>query len=445
MNPVRNFKNKMVENKNNVKSKPRRSFGLLRSKEGAISNGVKINKKLAIFSWSMYDFANTVFAMNVISLYFALWVTVDMKGEDILYSWALSGSMLLAAISSPIMGAASDRLGRRMPFLIFFTLICCVFTALIGVANKLFLGLLLFAIANFCYQSAAIFYNALLPQVSEKDRIGRVSGYGTGFGYFGTIAGLLLVRPFVLKYGRQAAFVPTAIFFILFSLPCFLFVKDRLVNKKERFELQIREAFRKIKQTFIHIREYPELFNFLIVVFIAFNAINTIIVFMSVYTKKVIGFSDPEIITFYIISTIFAIAGSFIAGFITDWLGSKRIFKGVLVLWCISLLLAIVSFNKSMFWIVGPLVGICLGATWTSGRALIVDLSPPQMVGEVFGFYGLAGKSASIIGPLIWGLVVWAFGFLGIFKYRLAIFTLLVFLVLSFVIFKKVSLKEWSF
>lgn len=403
-----------------------------------------MNKKLTILSWSMYDFANTIFAMNVISLYFALWVTVDMKGEDILYSWVLSGSMLLAAVSSPIMGAISDRLGRRMPFLMFFTLICCVFTALIGLANKLVLGLLFFAIANFCYQTAAIFYNALLPQISTKGRIGRVSGYGVSLGYCGAIAGLLLVRPFVLKMGRQAAFIPTAILFLLFSLPCFLFVKDRVVDKRNKFELQIKETFRKIKETLMHIREYPALFNFLIASFIALNAINTVMVFMSVYTKKVMGFTDPEIITFYIVSTVFAIPGSFVTGFIADRFGAKRTLSIVLGLWCISILLAAISFSKIAFWIVGPLVGICLGATWTSSRALVVDLSPPQMLGEVFGFYGLVGKSASIIGPLIWGLCVWTFGFLGILKYRLAILSLLLFLVLGLIILQKVpnSIQE---
>ena len=392
----------------------------------------------------MYDFANTIFAMNVISLYFVLWVTVDMKGGDILYSWVLSGSMLLAAISSPIMGAVSDRLGRRMPFLIAFTLICCVFTALIGVANKLFLGLLFFAIANFCYQIAAIFYNALLPQVSDKGQIGRISGYGTALGYCGTIAGLLLVRPIVLKYGRQAAFIPTAVLFILFSLPCFLFVKDRSVNKKNKFELQIRKTFRKIKETFVHIRKYPGLFNFLIASFIALNAINSIIIFMSVYTKKVIGFTDTEITNFYIVSTIFAILGSFITGFITDRLGSKRTLSIVLGLWCISVFLAAISFSKTVFWIVGPLTGICLGATWTSARALVVDLSPPQIVGEVFGFYGLTGRFAAIIGPLIWGLTVWVFGFLGILKYRLAIFSLLLFLGLGYYFLRKVPDKKYA-
>jgi len=386
----------------------------------------------------MYDFANTIFAMNVVSLYFALWVTVDMKGEDILYSWALSGSMLLAAVSSPIMGAISDRLGRRIPFLMFFTLICCAFTALIGLINKLVLGLLFFAVANFCYQTAVIFYNALLPQISPKGQIGRVSGYGVSLGYCGTIAGLLLVRPFVLRYGRQAAFIPTAILFLLFSLPCFLFVKDSLIETKDQFGLQIGRAFKKIKETFLNIKQYSGLFNFLIAAFITLNAINTLIVFMSVYTKKVIGFTDSEIITFYIVSTVFAILSSFVTGFITDRFGSKRVLSIVLGLWCISILLVVISFSKTAFWILGPLVGMCLGATWTSARALVVDLSPPQMVGEIFGFYGLVGKSASVIGPLIWGVCVWGFGFLGILKYRLAILSLLPFLILGFIILQKV-------
>lgn len=400
---------------------------------------MRINKKLTIFSWSMYDFANTIFAMNVISLYFALWVTVDMKGSDLLYSWVLSGSMLLAALFSPLMGAISDRGGRRMPFLIFFTLVSVLFTAFIGVANRLFLGLLFFAVANFCYQIAAIFYNALLPQVSPEKQIGRVSGYGTSLGYCGTIVGLLLVKPFVLRYGRQAAFIPTAILFFLFSLPCFFFVKDRFSEKRDRFKLRIKESFLKTRETFIHIREYPDLFNFLIAAFISLNAINTIIIFMSIYIKKVIQFTDSEIITFYIISTIFAVFSSFIAGFITDRLGSKRTLSAALGLWCVSLILIVISSSKTLFWVVGPLVGISLGATWTSARALVVDLSPPQMVGEVFGFYGLIGKSASILGPLIWGFTVWGFGFLGIFKYRLAVFTMLLFLILGYIMLQKVS------
>lgn len=401
----------------------------------------------------MYDFANTIFSMNVITLYFALWVTVDMKGEDIYYSWALSGSMLLAALSAPIIGAISDRLGRRIPFLAVFTIISCVFTALISIVSTLIIGLLVFVVANYCYQLADVFYNSLLPRVSEYKNTGRISGYGVSLGYLGTIAGLILIGPFALHYGRQMAFLPTGILFLLFALPCLIFVKDSRV--REDHHVGAKPGFRpkqnvtnaviigvtKIKHTLCDIRNYPNLVRFLIAAFIALNAINTVFIFMSVYTKKVMGFTDKEILIFYIASSLFAILGAFSIGFITDKFGAKKTFVGVLCLWCVVMLLAVLSVNRWVFLIIGPLVGISLGGTWTSARALTVDLAPPHMVGEIFGFYGLVGKTASIVGPIIWGVCVWTFGFLGIMKYRLAVIALLIFLICGVVILRKVPNK----
>lgn len=402
---------------------------------------MKVSKGLVVFSWSMYDFANTIFAMNVITLYFALWVTIDMRGEDLLYGSFLSFSMLLSAVTAPILGAVSDRVGKRMPFLIFFTVLCCIFTAVIGLVNQLFIGLVLFALANYCFQTADIFYNSLLPQVSGVDKIGRVSGYGTGLGYCGTIAGLLLVSPFTVKFGRQAAFVPTGVLFFIFALPCFLFVKDNFISKKSKFAdgwwVIIVRSFVKVKNTIVNFKSYPGLLNFLLAVFISFNAINTTFVFMSIYTKKVVGFSDVEIISFYVISSIFAIFGALVAGFIADRLGAKRTLVGVLILWCIALFVGAIAFNKIVFWFIGPMVGINLGATWTSARALAAKLAPKEMIGEVFGFYGLMGKTASIFGPLVWGFSVYLFGFLGVIKYRIAVLILLGFLLLGLMVLWK--------
>ena len=399
----------------------------------------------------MYDFANTMFAMNVISLYFALWVTVDKQGSDILYGWVLSISMLIAALFAPVIGAMSDKIGKKKPFLILFTIVCCVFTALIGIAHTVVWGLLFFAIANFAYQIADVLYNALLPEVSSAKQRGRVSGYGVSLGYCGTIAGLLLIGPFVLKFGRQAAFIPTAFFFLLFALPCFFFVKEKTRSVKKadlakktsnRFSLlPFKTAFIKTKTTITRVKQYPDLLVFLIAVFIAFNAIDTVMVFMSVYTKKIALFNDKQLIVFYIISSVFAMGGSFFTGFITDKLGPKKTLSAVFLLWCVTILLALISFHTSMFWIIGPLAGISLGATWTSARPFVIKLSPPSMIGEVFGFYGFIGKSASIIGPLIWGSVTWAFGFLGLFKYRIAIFTLLIFLVIGLILLQKVKVN----
>ncbi|MCK4870717.1 MAG: MFS transporter [Gammaproteobacteria bacterium] len=411
------------------------------------------NRKLIISSWAMYDFANTIFSMNVISLYFALWVTVDMHGPDIYYSIAMATSMLMSALTAPILGAISDRAGRRKPFLISFTLLSCVFTIAIGLTHNLLTGLICFVFANYGFQIGDTFYNSLLPHVSEGKNTGRISGFGTGLGYLGTIAGLLLVSPFVLKFGRHAAFIPTACYFFIFALPCFIFVPEiKQPNTLQKLKHNIaktifhtatvlpiiKSALKQIRDTFINIKKYKALFYFLITAFIALNAINTVYIFMSIYIKKIGGFSDQHMIVFYIISSIFAIAGAFSIGFLTDILGPKRTFRYVLLLWCVNALFATFNHYAPLFWLIGPLAGICLGGTWTSARALVVALAPKEMIGEVFGFYGFVGKTAAIVGPMIWGVTVWIFGPLGLTKYRIAVFVLFLFLLLSLVVLKKV-------
>ena len=134
-----------------------------------------VSKKIQLFSWIMYDLANVLYSMNIISLYFALWVTVDMQGEDILYSLALSLTMLCSALSAPILGAASDQLQKRMPFLIILAMGCAIFTSVIGVFHSLLFGLICFSLANYCYQLAEVFYNSLLPLISDNQKIGRIS------------------------------------------------------------------------------------------------------------------------------------------------------------------------------------------------------------------------------------------------------------------------------
>ena len=406
-----------------------------------------VNRNLRVLSWSMYDFASTIFSMNVISLYFALWVIIDQKGQDIFYSIALSTSMLLAALTSPILGAISDHMGgRRMPFLISSATLCTVFTIFIGIVNHLLSGLVFFVIANYSFQVADMFYNALLPTVSNNTAIGRVSGYGTGLGYVGTIVGLLLVSPFAAKFGRHATFIPSALFYFIFSLPCFLLVKDKLrpmqCHQTITFFDTVKSAFLAIKKTIIDIKQFKGLFIFFIAIFIAFNAINTVFIFMSVYTKEIMDFSNAKILQFYIVSSAFAIIGAFIAGFITDKLGPKKTLTAAFLLWSFAIFTAGITTNKIIFWMVGPCVGISLGTTWTSSRALAIALSPAHMIGEVFGFYGFMGKTAAIFGPLVWGFVVLKFKFLGLLKYRLAVLSLLLFLILGLIILQGVPCKK---
>ena len=366
---------------------------------------------------------------------------MDKGGEDILYGFALSLSMILVAFSMPLLGVLSDRMGRRIPLLIGLTLLSVLFTCLIGVFDHLILGLLFFVLANYGFHAALVPYDALLPRVSRGSSVGKVAGIGVALGYVGAIIGILMVKPFVSEAGRGASFIPTALLFLVFSLPCFFMVKEETRKASTIFWLNIRDEVAKIKNTLLNTKKYPGLLPFLVANFIYCDAVNTVIAFMSVYAHQVIGFSDSMIRIFLIISTVFAIAGSLIFGWTTDHLGAKRTLMLVLYVWIFGLVVAIVSFSPFVFWMVGPIVGVALGGTWVSARALVVDLSPPEQIGEIYGLYNMGGKFGFIIGPLLWGAIVWAFAGLGVIRYRIAIGSLLLFLIGGLYLLRKVPEK----
>jgi UMF1 family MFS transporter len=401
---------------------------------------MKSNAKLARFSWALYDFANTIFSMNIVSTYFVLWLTVDKNCPELYYSLAFSVSIFCAAVSMPVLGEISDRLKRRVPFLIAFTLGCIFFTALLGLVKGVFWALLFFALANFCYQLAFVPYNALLPQVSTSSQtLGRTSGLGVSLGYLGAIIGINAVKPFHDRYGISATFLPTAGLFLLFALPSFIFIKDLPHRHVPGFELQIKSAFQRLRRNLHQIRQQPSLFRFLISAFLCLNGVNTVIIYMGVYARRVINFDVGEIVYFMSVSTVFAMAGSYAFGHLTDHWGSKKTFTLVIKLWCLTVFLATIAVSRWMFWLIGPLAGICMGATWVSVRTMLIEMVPEDKLGQMFGLFGLAGRFAAILGPIIWGLIVNCFFVrLGPFKYRLALASVFIFIFAGYLVFQKV-------
>ncbi|MBW1971317.1 MAG: MFS transporter [Deltaproteobacteria bacterium] len=408
-------------------------------------------RKLSVFSWAFYDFANTIFSMNIVSLYFALWVVKDLSGKDIYYSFSLSASMLAVAISMPFVGALSDNIGKRMPFLFVYTITCVTLTAILGLVNHLLFALIFFGFAHYFYQGALVFYNALLPEVSSPENQGTISGIGVSLGYLGAILGMVLVMPFVSGKifnltipfikggGNKAAFIPTAFFFFIFSLPTFLFIKE----KKGISKSIENSVVKKVIRIFSKRKEYKPILRYMIARFFYVDAINTVITFMSIYLVKVIGFSEKGDVQFFlIISTIFAIIGSFLFGILADKIGYKKALLLDISLFILTVIIAATSFNKKIFFLVGPLSGISLGGVWTCDRPLLVNLSPPDMLGEFFGLYSLSGKLAAVVGPLLWGFIVFLFEDFGIIRYRIAIGSLFILFATGFLILLKVPEKR---
>lgn len=385
---------------------------------GRLQTERKISRR-AVGSWVLYDLANTIFSMGVVSLYFSLFVRSEIGAEraDGVIGVVNAISMGLLLVLSPILGAMTDRARKRMPFLVWSTLICVAATALIA-RGPFTLSLLCFVFANAAYQAGLQFYDALLPEVSHEANRGRISGIGVGAGYIGSYFAVgvgFLVAP----ENHAALFTLLAAAFLLLALPCFFFVAER-GNPSPRPVFAwgaIRNAAGETLRTMRATREYPGLARFLVGRVFYTDAINTVIAYMGLYTVNVAmatGLSAAQGRTqaqFVLLSAVTSsVIGGFAWGAATDRIGPKRTLDLVLWLWMATFTAAasvgFFALPIAALYVVASMAGIALGGIWTSDRPYMLRLTPPSRVGEFYGLYGMVGRFSAITGPLIWAAIV---------------------------------------
>jgi UMF1 family MFS transporter len=399
---------------------------------------------LAIAGWVLYDLGNTLFSFNIISLYLPLWVVNDMGGRDADYGLANSLSMALMLFAAPLLGALSDQGGRRKPYLIVTTVLCVCFTALLG-QGGIRTTLLLFVIANFCYQAGLIFYDALLPAVSTPENRGRIGGIGVGVGYVGSFVGIG-TGLFILSNDPTAkplVFQATAALFLLFALPCFFLVREPRRADAQPLGLQaVGAAVGELRQTVGRLRAYPGLGRFLFGRVFYADAANTLIAFMGIYVTNEVGFGERETQILLMIGIAASIVGGLTWGLAVDRWGPKRTLNAVLALWIVTfgLISAIggLKLPSWLFWIAGPLAGVALGGTWAADRPLMLQLSPPRYLGQFYGLYAMVGRFAAILGPLLWAGIVDGLG-LG---RPVAVLSLLAMVAVAWLILRPVPSEE---
>ena len=387
-------------------------------------------------AWAFYDFANTIFSYAVVSLAIGLWLLDDARfGEqygNLAFSLAIVASVGLNAIVSPILGAFSDRAGgRRLPYLLFFTLLCIVPTAVIGWSPPL-IGLLLFVVANFAYQAALIYYDATLRTVSYPETRGTLSGIGVAIGYCGTIfIGLLI---FLLDLPVPTIFFVAAALYGLFAIPLFLVVRESPTPGAPGPTLRdAAMAWDQLGTTIRQARAVPGLGRFLLGRFFYSDAVNTIIVVMAIVSTEAMGLSRTVANLILLSLAVVAVLASFGWGALVDGLGPKRTLMIVLGSWAIGLVLGGVSLGVPgtpglvMFLVAGAILGSGLGGVQVADRVLMVRLSPPERLGAFFGLYGLVGKGSQVIGQLLYGAITFLLlTSLGVGAYQVAVLSLLV-------------------
>jgi UMF1 family MFS transporter len=408
------------------------------------------------WSWAFYDFANTMFSMNIATLYFAVWLVSDLGVSNTTDAVANAIASILVVISIPFLGALSDARRRRKAWVVGFTVLSCVSLAVMGYLGQTLLPLTgeavdfpaalppgwhasgwplygvlaAFVVAMFAYQAAQPFYNAMMPELVPPAEQGRLSGFGTALGYVGSIVGVLLVAPFfngvlppgihlsagfmdalhnIFPFtshgGRVSAFLPTGALFLLFSLPLVLFCRDHNPAPKGT-PVDWRKALQEVRQTIHDAGEHPGTLRFIISSFVYQDAIGTIVGFMTLYAVKAVGFDKGSEIKLFLVLTIPSIFGSYIYGHLVDRFGAKRSLMGTLIGWIVLLAIMIVVPGKTAFWIVGLMIGLNFGGVPTAERPVLLSLVPDVEAGRYFSLMLLSSRAAAILGPLVWGLTV---------------------------------------
>ena len=376
----------------------------------------KLKNKKEVISWSLYDFANQPFTTIIVTFvygaFFTEYIANDKQTGTLLWSSAIAITAVVVSVLSPILGALADKGGYRKLFLMFFTWVCAIFSILLyfPVAGDVYFALSLFVVANVAFEMGSVFCNSYLPDLSKKDNIGKISGFGWGLGFVGGLSALFLslhLFPTLDSEGIRRINILVGVWFLIFSIPTFLFVKDRKSEKLQK--RHIINSFKSLKNTFNEVVKYKTILKFLVARLFFNDGLVTIFSLGGIYAMGTLNFSFDEVLILGIVLNVAAGIGSFVFGYLEDEIGVKNVINISLLVLIFSTLLAYfapeTSNPKQMFWVAGVFIGLMVGPNQSCSRSLMAQLTPKEKQNEFFGFFALTGKATSFLGPLLFGII----------------------------------------
>ena len=395
-------------------------------------------KKSSVFSWLLFDLANTVYAFVIPGLYFSVWLVSEQGWTDQALGFATSGAMVIVALTGPWVGARSDGAQGKKPLLLITTLLCIGSTFLLGTFS-VSISVFLFIISLIGFNLGSVVYDALLISVSTKENRGRISGLGVAFGYVGSLIGFGVAT--ILQnqgLGYLEIFRSVALLFLVFSLPTFFFVKEKKLTSVKS-EIKLSESLVIVIKSWKHSRQYKGLTRFLVGRFFYADAINTLISgLLAVYLVEEAGLTPEDSQGILAIAIVVSIIGGYVFGRAADVYGPRILTLISLICWMVSLSLAIIATEFDQLWLIyvtGVLGGFNIGGIFAVDRVFMTRLSPEKHLGEFYGLYSTVGRFATILGPLLWGFIV---NTLELGR-NTAMFSLIILLAISFYIIKGVS------
>ncbi len=406
-------------------------------------------RRREVVAWCLYDFGssafNTLILTFIFSLFFAQVIAPDYNTGTVWWTRAVNLSALAVALITPVLGAIADSSGRKMAFLIAFAAQSILFTVLLffaGTANAM-LALGFFVLANIGFEAANVFYWAFLPDVSEDNNIGRISGLGFFLGYVGGLLSLVIALQMIERWlpktdhiNVRSTLLLVAGWFLVFALPMFLWVKQRAVAEAQPGN-PLRVGFSRIYETLKHARHYKEAGKLLLARMIYNDGLATIIAVAAIYLGAVFDMEMREVLTMAIGLNVFAGLGAFAFGFVDDRIGGKRTILISIVLLIIGTIIGTRVTTIAGFWFAAAIIGLMMGPNQAASRSLLSKLVPDEKQAEFFGLYSFSGKVSSLLGPLVYGSVVGATG-----DHKLAMTSIIAFFVVGGIVLLFVREKE---
>lgn len=381
-------------------------------------------KDRAVFSWVMYDWANSAFATTIMAAVMPIFYA-DVAGKNLAPHaatayWGYTQSIALAFVFllSPVLGAIADATRSKRNFLLFFMLTGVVSTvamAWISEGEWLFASVLVI-LGTLAFSGGNVFYDAFLPELVPEEKQDMVSSRGFAYGYIG--GGLLLaVNLAMIQFphifllpdaltATRVAFVTVGLWWLIFSLPFFRHVRDRdMGGRPNRITPGIvASGFRTVGRTLRQIRRYPELLKFLIAFWFFSDGINTIIKMATIYGRE-IGIGQTDLIAALLITQFVGIPCTLLFGKVAERIGAMRTLISTLMIYLIIVILGYFMKSALHFYLLAVFVGFVQGGSQALARSIFSRLVPTGKNAEFFGFYGLTGKFASIFGPFLFGFV----------------------------------------
>jgi UMF1 family MFS transporter len=389
----------------------------------ALNPGVR---KREVFGWAMYDFANSGYTTVVITAVFAAYFVggIAQKAEWATFAWtaALSTSYFIVMLTMPSIGAYADLRAAKKRLLALTTAGCVLATAALAFAGpgSVALAVVLIVISNTFYSWGESLTAAFLPELARPESLGKVSGWGWGFGYIGGMLALGLCLGYVIwAQGRgipASQFVPVTMLITAFiygaaSLATFALLKERAAPQvPSTRDDGLRASLARLRATFGEARRYRDFMWLLACAVFYQGGVAVAIALAAIYAEQVIGFKQQETMVLIFVLNIAAALGAFVFGYGQDRIGHKLALGLTLVGWIATCVIAAVTTTKGGFWYAAAIAGVCMGSSQSAGRAMAGMFAPRRQLAEFYGLWTFAIRLASIIGPLSYGAITWMTG-----------------------------------